>query len=422
MRLACSRIAMTKNVRSITKLCFFALATAFAVGCEATKSETPTSPNVAGPIAGVGITAPSLRSPINGAEVVNTEPLRLVFSNAVTNGVRPLWYHIEVAVDREFNSRAYLNPKVLPFEGEQTSVVVEAKLDPEKTYYWRVRAEDGANSSEFSAVAHFDMVIPVVIGAPTFVSPGGGQTLTTRTPELRVNNGSVQGRAGEVRYYFSVATDQAFANVVYSGSAARHGSGSTSLTTSELPASALLYWRAYGSNGAASSGYSATQSFRTPAAPPSGGGGGGGGGGLPPAPGSGTRTPDPAPGQRLPLPSYGPAVVQAIAAQYPGALRNSCQDHGGTWEFLDRVVDALRQYDNRWGYNGKRGNVGDPSKDVVDYHYGRGTSENSTDVYIIDVIGGHCGDNPSAGWGDVTDVTINSGTIGRWTGRGRFSN
>ncbi|MBA2304693.1 MAG: hypothetical protein H0W08_18955, partial [Acidobacteria bacterium] len=64
----------------------------------------------------------------------------------------------------------------------------------------------------------------------------------------------------------------------------------------------------------------------------------------------------------------------------------------------------------------------DPSKDVVDYHYGRGTSENSTDVYIIDVIGGHCGGNPSAAWGDVTDVTINSGTIGRWIGRGRFSN
>ncbi len=84
-------MAMTKNVSSITKLFFFVLFAAVCTGCEATKSETPTSPNVAGPIAGVGITAPSLRSPINGAEVVNTEPLRLVFGNAVTNGVRPLW-------------------------------------------------------------------------------------------------------------------------------------------------------------------------------------------------------------------------------------------------------------------------------------------------------------------------------------------
>lgn len=412
---------MTRNVSPITRLCVLLLGAGLAGACEASKSETPTSPNIAGPIAGVGITAPALKSPINGAEVVNTEPLRLVFANATTSGVRPLYYVIEMAVDREFNQRVYFNPKLLPFEGEQTSVVVETKLDVEKTYYWRVRAEDGANASEFSHVAHFDLVIPVSISAPTSVSPSGGETITNRSPVLRVNNGGVQGRAGEVEYQFTVATDPAFANLVFWGAVPRHSSGSTTITTSELPANALLYWRAYGTNGVASSPNSATQTFRTPAAAPSGGGGGGGGG-LPPNPGGGSRTPDPAPGQRLPLPSYGHQVVQAIAAQYPNALYNSCQDHGGTWEFLDRVVDALRQYDTRWGYNWKRGVVGDPSKDVVDYHWGRGTSEGSTEVYIIDIIVGHCGDNPSAGWGDVTDVTYQSGTVGRWTGRGRFSN
>ena len=47
-----------------------------------------------------------------------------------------------------------------------------------------------------------------------------------------------------------------------------------------------------------------------------------------PAPAPGGRTPDPAPGQQLPNPSYGAAVVQQVAAQYPNALRNSCQDLG----------------------------------------------------------------------------------------------
>ena len=89
---------------------------------------------------------------------------------------------------------------------------------------------------------------------------------------------------------------------------------------------------------------------------------------------------------------------------------------------MDRVVDALRQHDTRWGYNWKRGNVGDPSMDVVDYHWGRGQSENSTEVYIIDIIGGHCGGSPSPAWIDVTEATRQGGTIGRWTGRGRFSN
>jgi hypothetical protein len=87
---------------------------------------------------------------------------------------------------------------------------------------------------------------------------------------------------------------------------------------------------------------------------------------------------------------------------------------------MDQVVDTLRTYDTRWGYNGKRGNVGDPSKDVIAYHYGGGPDEGSTDVYIIDIIGGHCGPTPSVIWSDVTGVTLQSGNVGRWTGRGRF--
>jgi hypothetical protein len=112
-------MAMTKNVHPITKLLSLVLLGAVAAGCEATKSETPTSPNVAGPIAGVGITAPALRAPINGAEVVNTEPLRLVFGNAVTNGVRPLYYHVEIAVDREFNQRTYPTRKFCRSRGSR---------------------------------------------------------------------------------------------------------------------------------------------------------------------------------------------------------------------------------------------------------------------------------------------------------------
>lgn len=121
----------------------------------------------------------------------------------------------------------------------------------------------------------------------------------------------------------------------------------------------------------------------------------------------------------LPLPDMS-GVVDDVAAERPDLLAASCQDTGGTWEFMDLLVDRLREHDERWGYNWKRGVVGDPSEDVVDYHYGPGAHEGSTEVYIIDVIGGHCGDNPSAAWIDVTQATIDGGTIGMWTGRGRF--
>jgi hypothetical protein len=128
-------------------------------------------------------------------------------------------------------------------------------------------------------------------------------------------------------------------------------------------------------------------------------------------PPTGNRTPDPPPGTVLPLPSYGPSVVATLGAQFPGALRNSCGNH----EWLLRLVYALRQIDTRWGFNWKRGRVGDLSEDVVNYHFGPGADENSTNVYVIDVISGHCGGNPVPTWIDQTQATRRAGTIGRWT-------
>ena len=128
--------------------------------------------------------------------------------------------------------------------------------------------------------------------------------------------------------------------------------------------------------------------------------------------------PDPDP-EPLPLPdAYD--IVTEMAALHPDWLANSCQDDGGTWQFMDAVVDRLREDDARWGYNWKRGNIGDPSEDVVDYAWGAPPFEESTEVYIIDIIVGHCGGSPAPGFTDVTQATADGGTIGRWTGRGRF--
>jgi len=108
------------------------------------------------------------------------------------------------------------------------------------------------------------------------------------------------------------------------------------------------------------------------------------------------------------------AIVRAVAGQFPGALQNSCQEHGGSWEFMDRTVDALRAKDGRYGYNAKRGNMNDPSLDVVSYFYANGDNiQNRAEVYIFDLIAGHCGATPSTAWVDVTDITFSSGTIGR---------
>ena len=131
---------------------------------------------------------------------------------------------------------------------------------------------------------------------------------------------------------------------------------------------------------------------------------------VPPPPGT-NRTPNPPAGQRLPLPNKA-AVVDDVARLYPGDLRNSCRDSGGNNEWLFRLVQRLRQEDTRWGLNWKRGRVGDPSQDVVAYNWGSQTDENTREIYVIDVIGGHCGANPGPTWINQTGV---GGADAAWT-------
>lgn len=123
------------------------------------------------------------------------------------------------------------------------------------------------------------------------------------------------------------------------------------------------------------------------------------------------RTADPAPGTILPRPTYGQSVVTQLAAQYPGDLRNSCEETGGNHMFMFRVVSALRQRDSRWGLNQKRGNQG-LSQDIVTYNPTAGPDNTAQQIYLWDMIGGHCGPSPTWNWADVTQATWDGGAQG----------
>jgi hypothetical protein len=119
----------------------------------------------------------------------------------------------------------------------------------------------------------------------------------------------------------------------------------------------------------------------------------------------------PTPPDYLRLPNRA-SVVEEVARQYPGDLRNSCREHGGNNRFLFRVVERLRQEDTRWGLNWKRANVGDMSQDVVTYNYGSDPDEGTFWVHVVDVVGGHCGSNPEPAWINQTRLFS---TGARWT-------
>jgi hypothetical protein len=126
--------------------------------------------------------------------------------------------------------------------------------------------------------------------------------------------------------------------------------------------------------------------------PPSGGGSTGGVGAA--TPGGGTPT--------IPFPDYS-GVVSGYFSAHPDEVANSCQDAGGNWDLMEGLVAALQAASGgRAGYNGKRGGS-ERSKDAISIYYGAGTpTEGSHDVYIVDVIGGHCGANPVPAWNNVS--------------------
>ncbi len=123
-----------------------------------------------------------------------------------------------------------------------------------------------------------------------------------------------------------------------------------------------------------------------------------------------------------PFPQNAFGVINQLAIERRDLLVNSCHEFGGNNNFMFEAVRRLRTAtgSNRWGLNIKRGNQG-LSQDIVTYFYGpEGTEmEGDVRVYIFDIIGGHCGNNPGPNWEDVTEKTRAGGTIGRWTTAGQ---
>lgn len=239
------------------------------VGCEAAKSANPTAPSVAGPIPGVNITAPRALEPYAGSTLTYTgEPQTLLIENAGTSGARTIFLEIDVATDPSFTQLVHHNDAVALGDGGRTVYRLPAPLAAGYTYYWRSKANDGANSGPYSDAVSFSVVPPVVINAPVAVSPSG--RINNNNPDFRVTNGAISGTTG-VGYRFEVSKTADFTQLVAIVTVPVNGTGSTFMSLGSLPYSATFYWRAKGGDGSKESDYSNTLSFTTqdaPAPPP----------------------------------------------------------------------------------------------------------------------------------------------------------
>lgn len=99
------------------------------------------------------------------------------------------------------------------------------------------------------------------------------------------------------------------------------------------------------------------------------------------------------PGDETPQPDV-PNRGEVVSAQW--SLQPADGTPEGNLGFIRRVVRELRKESPRWGLNWKRGNVGDPSRDVIGWRVG----PTDTDSIIIDII--RASDDPNdPGFGPV---------------------
>jgi hypothetical protein len=251
--------------------------------------------------------------------------------------------------------------------------------------------------------------------APLAISPLFEQTSVSLTPTLAARAGVGRYETTVLSQRFQVADSDSFANILASGMGTTDASGITRYTIDPpLTANKRVLWRVRAESGDAVGPWSNVMAFTTATGTAS----------TVATPGptttsSGPRTPDPAPGVRLPLPD-----MFSVLARFSNAS-DSCPRGlkyvNNPWQ--DRVIDAFRQVDSRWGYNGKptrsaADNNGVPvvaAGDEAAYHYSGGPDQGSTEVHLVDMLGGHCGGAPSITWRVFTGEEP-----GFWTGAGRF--
>lgn len=230
--------------RNFVTLCALAASALLLTSCEVSKSATPLSPSIAGPIAGVQISEPVVVSPANGAKIASdTQPITFTVTNASSNGVRPLTYALEIAVDSGFATKVFSQTGITPGDG-RTSFRLPSNLGSERTYFWRVKAYDGANDGDYSAPMSFSVFTPVVIGRPGLSSPVNGSTTTSLKPVLEVLNATVSGPATQMHYLFEVAPDASMGNRIFTGDVLAGASRTAYGIPSDLTPATRYFWRA----------------------------------------------------------------------------------------------------------------------------------------------------------------------------------
>jgi hypothetical protein len=253
---------MTRGILSVVS----AVAVSIGFGaCAFERSSDPLSPTVAGPMPGVVIAAPKTMQPPNGAKIGADKGLTFTVTAVSSSGVRPITYYIEIATDVEFKNIVFAKGGFDGGTGPQASFSLSDRLVTDASYFWRVRAEDGANNSAFSDASQFTLFTPVVYQQPAAIAPINNTTVSNLHPKFSWTNASRLGTPDAVNYRIELSDTDAFTQSA-SAIVPEHVSGQTGIESpQDLPVSKQLFWRVQAFDSNNTGPWSPVQVFKTPA-------------------------------------------------------------------------------------------------------------------------------------------------------------
>jgi hypothetical protein len=196
----------------------------------------------------------------------------------------------------------------------RTSVRLPDPLASGRSYFWRARAQDGANTGPYSGTADFNVHTAIVIEAPTLTSPAPNSTVGGLRPKFVVTNASHSASAGPISYLIEVADNDAFTNKIAAWTAGEQSSQTTFVLPIDLAYSKVYYWHVRAFDSTTTGPFSRILGFATPSAP--------------------TPTPTPTPG---PLPAgdqIDPALITWV----------SMTENISNWPVTSRITD--------WSFDG----------------------------------------------------------------------
>jgi len=144
----------------------------------------------------------------------------------------------------------------------QTKYTIDKGLEAGKTYYWRAKADDGANQSSVAAAKDF-AVYTLSISTPVLIYPTANlKVAASEVPvTLTVQNSTTNGERA-LRYIFEVATDPSFNTRILGVEVAAGGNDRTQLRIdAALEYARIFYWRVRATDGVAQSGWSSPNGF-----------------------------------------------------------------------------------------------------------------------------------------------------------------